>query len=88
MSVSHLVTVGDRAMNLQAENASGVTVSDTTKLNPGTLYVGIGGNVNVDTVGGQTSVLFQGVPAGSILPVQVIRVRSTSTTASGCVILN
>jgi hypothetical protein len=81
-------TVGGRALNLQAENAVAVTVSDTTLLNAGTLYVGIAGNVNVDTVGGQTSVVFQGVPAGGILPVQVIRVRATSTTASACVLMS
>jgi hypothetical protein len=45
------------------------------------LYVGGTGNVNVVTSGGDT-ILFSGVPAGAILPVQVVQVKSTSTTAT------
>ena len=45
------------------------------------LYVGGAGNVNVDFSSGPT-VLFSGVPAGTVLPIRVKRVRSTSTTAT------
>jgi len=48
------------------------------------LYVGTGGNVSVVTVGG-TTVLFSGVPSGSVLPVRCSQVRSTGTTASNIV---
>lgn len=45
------------------------------------LYIGIAGNVFVDTIGNDTNVAFIGVPAGTILPVQVKRLRiSTSAT--------
>ena len=50
------------------------------------IYVGGAGNVVVvglDTV----AVTFVGVAAGSILPVQAIRVNSTSTTATSLVAL-
>lgn len=50
------------------------------------LFVGTAGNVNVDTAQGDT-VLFKNVPAGSILPVSVRRVRSTNTTAADIVAL-
>ena len=45
------------------------------------LYVGGAGNLNVVTIGDDT-VLFNAVPAGSFLPVQVKQVLSTSTTAT------
>ena len=45
------------------------------------LYVGGAGNVNVLTIGDDT-VLFNAVPAGSFLPVQVKQVLASSTTAT------
>ena len=48
------------------------------------IYVGTGGNVNVITFRG-TTVLFTGVPSGSILPVRCTHVLSASTTASAMV---
>lgn len=71
-----------------AAYATAVTPSDSTDLTRTTraLYIGTGGNVNIDTMDGST-VLFSNVPDGSILPVRVKRVRSTSTTASNIVAL-
>ena len=45
------------------------------------LYVGTAGDVAVITNGGD-EVTFTGVPAGTFIPVQVKRVKSTGTTAS------
>ena len=45
------------------------------------LYVGVGGDVRVRTRAG-TDVTFFNVPAGSILPIEFIRVWNTGTTAS------
>jgi len=45
------------------------------------LYVGGTGNVSVITIGGD-QLTFAGVPAGTTLPIQVKRLRSTSTTAT------
>lgn len=42
------------------------------------LYVGGAGNVSVITIGGDT-VVFNGVPAGTILPVQVHNLNSATT---------
>ena len=47
------------------------------------IYVGTTGNLNVDMADGST-VLFSSVPVG-MFPIQVVRVRSTSTTASNLV---
>jgi hypothetical protein len=50
--------------------------------NPGCfLYVGGTGNVSVVTIGGDT-IVFNGVPAGTTLPIQVVKLRSTGTTAT------
>jgi hypothetical protein len=62
-----------------------ITPADGTDIaNPGNvraLYIGGGGNLNVDMADG-TTVLFSNVPAGSIIPIRVKRVRNTSTTAT------
>ena len=54
----------------------------TSMGNPGCfLYVGGTGNVSVVTLGGDI-ITFAGVPAGTTLPIQVVRLRSTGTTAT------
>jgi hypothetical protein len=45
------------------------------------LYIGGAGNVKVTTIGGDI-VTFNAVPVGSVLPVQVIKLHSTGTTAT------
>ena len=56
--------------------------SQTSIGNPGCyLYVGGTGNVSVVTVGGDI-IVFNGVPAGTTLPIQVVKLRSTGTTAT------
>jgi hypothetical protein len=65
--------------------AVAITPSNTVNLaNPAVIYVGSTGNVRVLTAQGD-DVTFVNVPAGAVLPVQVIRVYSTSTTATNLV---
>lgn len=67
-----------------AHDAKLVTPSDTVDLPGGVcqaLYVGTAGNLSVITASG-TTVLITGATAGSVIPLQVSRVKSTSTTAS------
>lgn len=45
------------------------------------LYVGGAGNVAVTTIGGD-DVTFNAVPIGTVLPVQVLKIKSTGTTAT------
>ena len=50
------------------------------------LYVGGAGAVSVVTIGGDTATFFA-VPAGTTLPIQVIKLRTTSTTATNVMAL-
>lgn len=63
-------------------NAAAITKSDATII-PTTrgIYVGGAGDINVRMAGGST-VLFSAVPVGTVLPIQVDKVLSTSTTAT------
>jgi hypothetical protein len=79
---------------LQASRASVVTKSDTVDIpNPGNgqvegcvLYVGTGGILRVLTAGGD-DITFQNLPNGSFIPVQVVRVFDSTTTALNIVAL-
>lgn len=61
-----------------------ITASDSTQIKTRAIYVGTGGNLNVQFVLGN-SVLLSNVQAGSVLPLSVLRVMSTNTTASDLV---
>jgi hypothetical protein len=50
------------------------------------LYVGGAGNVSVVTIGGDIATFFA-VPVGTVLPIQVVRLRATSTTATNVMAL-
>jgi len=65
--------------------AEAVTPSDSVNLTtPSVIYVGTTGNVKVTTAQGDATT-FVGVISGSVIPVQVIRVWSTGTTATNIV---
>lgn len=66
-------------------DAATVTPSDTVNFDaPSVLWIGGAGNVRVLTAQG-TDITFTGVLAGAVLPLQVIRVYSTNTTATNMV---
>ncbi len=61
--------------------------SQTGLGNPGcNLYIGGAGNVSVATIGGDV-VTFFAVPAGTTLPVQVLKLIATSTSATNVIAL-
>jgi len=63
-------------------DAAAVTPNDSTNLaQPSVIYVGGAGNVKVTTAQG-TAVTFTAVNSGTVIPVQVLRVWSTGTTAT------
>lgn len=65
--------------------ALAVTPNDTTSLgSPSVIYVGVGGTVKVTTPTGDVAT-FVGVQAGTVLPVQVLIVWASVTTASSMV---
>ncbi len=82
---------------LQAGRAAAVTPSDTVDIpsvsnqdgsgnNGCVLYVGTGGTLKVTTIGGD-EVTFTGIVSGTFVPVQVIRVWATGTSASNILAL-
>lgn len=77
------------SIDAPAKNAAAVTPSDSADLGDVAvaLYVGGAGDVSVDTVGGQESIVFSSMSAGTILPVRVKRVNATGTTATNIVAL-
>lgn len=74
---------------LIATNGAAVTPSDTTDLTtPGTLYIGVSGDVSVihmDETNDSNTVLYKNVPVG-FFPVGVRRVRVTGTTATNMIV--
>jgi hypothetical protein len=65
--------------------ATTITPSDSADLpTPSVVYVGGFGNVKVTTVQGD-DVTFNGLPAGQVIPVQVIRVWATGTSATNLI---
>jgi hypothetical protein len=50
------------------------------------LYVGTGGTLKVTTAGGD-DVTFTGIVAGTFVPVQVVKVWATGTSASNIIAL-
>ena len=76
----------------QGTTGVSVTPSDTVNITginpntPATLFVGVGGDIQVITIGGSTLIL-KNIADGSFLPIQVTRVKATSTTATDIVAL-
>lgn len=68
---------------VSARRAAAITPNDVTTFEEPTrgIYVGGTGNVKVDMVSGGT-VTFSNVVAGTILPIQVVRVYATGTSAT------
>lgn len=82
---------------LQAGRAAAVTPSNTVDIpsvstqdgsgnNGCVLYVGTGGTLKVTTIGGD-EVTFTGIVSGTFVPVQVLRVWATGTSASNIIAL-
>lgn len=71
----------------QAHDASAITTSDTVDLpdGPAFVYIGVSGDVKVDTYGGTSGVVFKNAQQGTILPIKVKRVYATLTTATNLV---
>lgn len=82
---------------LQAGRAALVTPSDTLTIpsvstenglgnNGCVLYVGTGGTLKVQTIGGD-EVTFTGILSGTFVPVQVLQVFATGTSAQNIIAL-
>lgn len=80
---------GGNNMIYPAQSAEVVTPHDTNELTKVSraLYVGVGGDVAVQMYDTGTAIVFKNVPTGTILPIRIKRVNSTSTTATNMVSL-
>lgn len=66
-----------------ANSAVAVTPSDSTELDiTRGVYVGTGGDLAVVMADDSLAVTFVAVPSGVLLPIRVLKVMSTNTTAS------
>lgn len=72
-----------------AQYAAAVTPHDSTNLSQAAraLYIGVGGNIVCVMQGDGAAVTFSNVKSGSILPISVLRVNATNTTASSILAL-
>lgn len=72
-----------------AHSAAAVTPSDVTRI-PATrgLFVGTAGNVSVRMADDENVVTFVNIANGTMLPLQVIQVMATNTTATNIIALN
>ncbi len=77
-----------------AERAIAVTPSNTININFGgtatqsrAIYIGVAGNMSVEMAEDdiEKTVVFVGIVAGTVLPISITRVNSTSTTATNIV---
>lgn len=83
MDISHF----NRGANIvPAEGAFAITPSDGSDLSFVTraIYVGVSGNISVTMANGD-NVVFSNLLGGLLYPLQIRRVKSSSTTASGLV---
>ncbi len=82
MPTNLIVRQGTTGVVVTPSDSSDIT--GATANTPATLFVGTGGNINVITLGGST-LLLKNIADGSFLPIQVTRVKATTTTATDIV---
>lgn len=73
-----------------ASTAFTITPNDSTDLPSAAraIYVGGTGNMVVQMASDASQVTFSGIPAGTLIPIQVSRVLATNTTATLIIGLN
>jgi hypothetical protein len=77
----------NEGLTAPGNNLIAITPSDSTDLPQVSrgIYVGGAGNLVVTPAAGGSNVTFVAVPAGTVLPIRVTRVLSTSTTATSLI---
>lgn len=87
MNDIRLVNPSGIPVTLSAKTGVAVTPSDTLTFDLAQLFVGVGGDVAVKFASEATTVVFKGIGAGSFLPINVVQVLATGTTATDIVAL-
>lgn len=78
MSLDESLGIADQAEVID------ISTTDHSFLEPSVIYVGVTGHVKVDLSKGGT-VIYNNVPAGTFIPVTVLKVYKTGTTASSMI---
>lgn len=83
MPATDVFSASSSGLDSPARHAFAITPNDSTDLATVTrgIYVGVTGDVEVITVGGET-VVFKAAAAGSVIPIQAARVKAANTTAT------
>lgn len=83
MAASNTFSTYQEGLDSPVSNWAAVTPHDTNELSyvSRAVWVGGAGNLNVVTAG-DDSVTFSGIQAGTLLPIRVKKILSTSTTAT------
>lgn len=68
-----------------AQNAVAITTSDSVNFIHPCRGVYVGGAGDINAVMGSAAVLFSNVAAGSVLPIEPVRINSTNTTATNLI---
>ena len=65
-----------------------VTPSDVNDFEPSNIYVGSGGDIALGLLNSPHSEIYHNVPDGAFLPLLVVKVYATGTTATDIIRLN
>ena len=85
--VAKIHNKNDEPVTFSAQSWTVVVPSDTTRLAIGQLFVGVGGDIAVLAKDASSPETFKNVSDGSFLPINVVAVYSTNTTATDIIIL-
>jgi len=87
MDTIKIANNSDEVVNFSAINGEIVTPSDTETFDRSQIFVGTGGDIAVRFINNPTSVVFKNVPDGTFMPITVIAILSTGTTALNIVLI-
>lgn len=80
--------VGGKMIPARHAEELDASVSDDQPSQPTrAIYVGTAGDISVDMLGSGTAIVFKGLPAGTLLPIQITELNNTGTTATDVVAL-
>ena len=87
METIKIANNNNEVVNFSAINGESITPSDTETFERGQIFVGTGGNIKVKFISNSTPVLFKNVPDGTFMPITVVGILSTETTALDIVLI-
>ena len=85
--IAKILNKNDEPVTFSGQSWEAVTPSDTVNLAIGQLFVGSGGDIAVLAKGASSPETFKNVPNGTFMPINVVRIYSTNTTATDILII-